>query len=128
MDFVCRPLNESVTAAMGIYYDGWQYPTKWLNHAEEIFITRETPAEDFLDLPFLIVKVATPGYLLAMKIVSSRQGSFDFDDTRFLVGKLGIGTREEAEALVRKYFPRFRFRDDCVRNLENAFRKASSDR
>ncbi|MDR1164972.1 MAG: hypothetical protein LBO66_03710 [Deltaproteobacteria bacterium] len=74
-----------------------------------------------MDLPGLKVKVVAPDYLLAMKIKSSRQLSHDFIDTRFLINKLGVKTREDIESLVRQYFSKFKLTEDCATNREQAF-------
>ena len=70
-------------------------PDEWLNNAVQRFLGRRDrnpiPA---LDLPGLRVMVASPRYLLAMKILADRHQR-DRDDIRFLIRHLGFRKAEE---------------------------------
>ncbi|MDR1165914.1 MAG: hypothetical protein LBO66_08630 [Deltaproteobacteria bacterium] len=120
IDAVFSPRTEVFLIALEIHQER-NLPLDWLNSAGDIFVNKDAPTVDYMDFPGLKVKVVAPDYLLAMKIKSSRQQSHDFSDTRFLINKLGVKTREDAESLVRQYFPKFKLTEDCATNLEQAF-------
>ncbi|MDR1038459.1 MAG: hypothetical protein LBT40_18385 [Deltaproteobacteria bacterium] len=124
IDAVFSPRMDVMLTALDISND-MDLPADWLNSAGNIFISDDAPSHDFMDLPGLKLKIVAPDYLLAMKIKSSRPESKDFDDTKTLVDMLGIRTPEEAEALVRKYFPKFDLKPTCKQNLHLAFQHAN---
>lgn len=97
------------------------WPLNWLNSAGQFFVNDDAPAEDYFDFPGLKIKTVAPDYLLAMKIRSSRKDSRDFADTKLLIDKLGIKSREEAEQLTLKYFPKHEFKTNHNENLDMAF-------
>lgn len=75
-------------------------PDNWLNDAVKSFVPDADPnARALLDLPGLAVVVASPRYLLAMKLLASRIER-DEDDIRLLLALCGIGTVDGALELV----------------------------
>jgi hypothetical protein len=75
-------------------------PTTWLNDAVKGFLPGPDPnARVLLDVTGLRVMVASPRYLLAMKLLASRIER-DEDDLRFLLTLCGIQTVDEALAVV----------------------------
>jgi len=53
----------------------------------------------------LKISAVTPEYLLAMKLMSSRVEGQDYGDIKFLMHKLNIRTYQEAESVIRCFFP-----------------------
>ena len=89
-----------------------ELPDDWLNDHVKQFLAekeakRELPQSDFGE--GLRVSVPTAAYLLAMKLRACRPPlpgySGDYEDIRFLVGKMEIGSVEAAEAIHDKFFP-----------------------
>lgn len=75
-------------------------PATWLNDAVRSFLPGADPnARALLDLPGLSVTIASPRYLLAMKLLASRIER-DEDDIRLLLTICGITTVDEALDLV----------------------------
>jgi hypothetical protein len=63
------------------------------------------PTEDFMEISGLKITAVQPDYLLAMKLLSARIDSKDMGDIVFLMKKLDIKTREQAEAILTNYYP-----------------------
>jgi len=75
-------------------------PADWLNDAVKGFLPGQDRApRRFFTTPSLRVDVASPEYLLAMKLFSSRVEA-DFDDVMFLYRLLGFTTVDEGLNLV----------------------------
>jgi hypothetical protein len=92
-----------------------QLPAGWLNDAVKGFLAPALkPLEH--DLPqFENLRVTAPPaeYLLAMKcmaarIASAAEAGGDVEDIRFLLRHLGLGSAEEALAVVARYYPKSR--------------------
>lgn len=76
----------------------------WLNDAVKGFVPGPDPeAQRFYDSDSLVVDVASPRYLLAMKLFASRVES-DADDIMFLYRQLGFTTVEEGLDLVESVY------------------------
>lgn len=76
-------------------------PTNWLNDGVKGFLPGADPsARVLLDLPGLRVLIASPRYLLAMKLMASRVER-DEDDLRVLLGLCAIRTVDEALDLLQ---------------------------
>ncbi|MDR1041472.1 MAG: hypothetical protein LBR80_15190 [Deltaproteobacteria bacterium] len=91
IDAVYDPYMQVQILALDIHAEK-VLPVDWLNSAGNYLINSDTPTLDFMTLPGLKIKVVTPEFLLAMKIRSSREGTQDFNDTKFLIDKLIIKT------------------------------------
>ena len=75
-------------------------PANWLNDAVKSFLPGADPnARALLDLPGLRVTIASPRYLLAMKLLASRIER-DEDDIRLLLTLCDITSVDEALDLV----------------------------
>ncbi len=79
--------------------------TGWLNDAVKGFIPGPDPnATVFFDTPGLVVRIASPRFLLAMKLLASRLER-DEDDIRVLLRLSNIATADEAIRLVADLYP-----------------------
>ncbi len=77
----------------------------WLNDAVKEFLPGPDPnATVFFDRPGLVVRVASPRYLLAMKLLASRVER-DEDDIRTLLRLCNIIDADEALQLVADLYP-----------------------
>jgi len=77
----------------------------WLNDAVKGFLPGEDPDPRlFFESPFLRVSVASPRYLLAMKLRASRV-DIDVDDIRLLLRLCGFTTVEEGLDLLERSYP-----------------------
>jgi len=77
----------------------------WLNDGVKGFLV-EHPRKVFLNLSHLVVMVADPEYMLAMKSLSARIDGTDSKDIEFLINKLKIKTVEDVFNIIDKYYPR----------------------
>lgn len=78
---------------------------QWLNDAVKGFLPGPDPnATVFFDRPGLVVRIASPRYLLAMKLLASRVER-DEDDVRMLLGLCNIADADEALQLVADLYP-----------------------
>jgi hypothetical protein len=59
--------------------------------------------------PALVLEIASPEYVLAMKSMTTRKSDGDLADAVHLCRLLGICDEAELEAIVRRYFPGSRF-------------------
>jgi hypothetical protein len=77
----------------------------WLNDAAKGFLPGPDPdAQRFLPQRLLIVDVASPRYLLAMKLFAARP-EIDADDIILLYRQLGFTTADEGLDLVEQAYP-----------------------
>ena len=84
--------------------DERELPEKWLNDAVKGFLPGPDPnATVFLEHDGLVVRVASPRYLLAMKLLASRVER-DEDDIALLLRLSGVTTAEDALSLVERYY------------------------
>ena len=80
-------------------------PDSWLNDAVKGFMHgADDAASPYLDLPGLRVDVASPEYLLAMKIFAGRP-EIDSEDIRRLYRLCGYRTAREGLDLVQREYP-----------------------
>jgi hypothetical protein len=77
----------------------------WLNDGVKGFLV-EHPRKVFLNLSHLVVMVADPEYMLAMKSLSARIDGTDSKDIEFLINKLKITSVDEVFKIIDKYYPR----------------------
>lgn len=99
LDAVFEP-KATICAAAARIADQRYLPRTWLNDAVKGFLPGPDPnAKVLLDVTGLRVTVASPRYLLAMKLLASRIER-DEDDLRLLLAVCGITSVDEALALV----------------------------
>ncbi|MCS6920180.1 MAG: nucleotidyltransferase [Fimbriimonadales bacterium] len=79
-------------------------PENWLNDAVKLYLRGEDPEpQPVLDLPGLRVQVASPRYLLALKLLASRRE--DESDIRLLLNQLHIQSVEDALSVLLSIYP-----------------------
>ena len=81
-------------------------PSDWLNDAVKGYLSPKGDFDHYLELTHLRVFVATPEYLLAMKVASMRLGEefHDLDDVRYLLRYLNVETADAAMEIVHRYY------------------------
>jgi len=83
-----------------------ELPDDWLNDAAKAFAPGRDPNQKVVfHTKNLEVAVASPEYLLAMKLLASRVDQ-DAADIRLLYSQLGLTTVGEGMDLLEKYYPR----------------------
>lgn len=103
IDAVFAPKSE-VYAAAAVVARRRGIPTDWLNDAVKGFLPGPDPdPRPVFDAPGLRVDVASPRYLLAMKLLASRDD--DVDDIRTLFTACGFTRAAEGLDLVESTFP-----------------------
>ena len=82
-----------------------RWPTTWLNEQATFYMppVADRHSEVVFDHPALVVAVASPGHMLAMKARSAR--ARDVADMANLLGLLGFPTADEVDELVASVFP-----------------------
>ena len=85
----------------------------WVTHQERILF----------DFPNLTVFVPEPDYLLAMKAIAARSGTFDRDDVIKLIGMLGIKSADEVFDIVEKYYPKNQIKPGTQYFIEELFQE-----
>ena len=82
---------------------GW--PTTWLNEQATSYMppVADRHSEVVFDHPALVVAVASPRHMLAMKARAAR--ATDVADVVSLLGRCGFATVDEVEGLVAELFP-----------------------
>jgi hypothetical protein len=81
-------------------------PDTWLNDAVKGYLGSPGNFQPHLELSNLVVFVARPEYLLAMKCAAMRLGAefHDLDDVRYLLRYLNVDRVGDAMAIVTRYF------------------------
>ncbi len=80
-------------------------PEDWLNDAVKGFMPgADKDSRVILEIPGIEVRVGSPQYLLAMKLLAMRVGEDD-DDIRVLLRECGITTVAGAVALLERAYP-----------------------
>jgi hypothetical protein len=103
VDAVFEPKNVVYEAAATVA-DLLDLPPGWLNDAVKGFLEGEDPAAaPVLDLPGLRVLAASPGTLLALKVLAHRVGE-DEEDVRLLASELGLTSAEQVLALAERTY------------------------
>lgn len=83
----------------------------WLNDAVKGYLSEHEKYSPWLELSNLVVMVAQPEYLLAMKCLAFRIGAefHDEEDVRFLLRLLDISTYDKAIETIARFYPLQRF-------------------
>lgn len=111
----------------------------WLSEAVAQYTSSEAGAQGLRlsgfypedGVPGLRVLVATPQYLLAMKLIALERATAtdrDFEDAKMLAREVGVTTVEELQEIYRSYFPGRSLPDRAasrLEELENAIRRST---
>lgn len=90
--------KQAIYEAAKIVAEEMNLPENWLSDAVKLYLRGEDPeAAPVLELPGLRVQIASPRYLLALKLLASRRE--DEGDIRLLLDQLQIQSVDEAIAL-----------------------------
>ncbi len=104
LDGVFEPAQVVRSAAAAVA-ERMSLPEDWLNDAVKGFLPSTPQSKNIVfSADFLSVWVPAPEYLLAMKVVSSRVGTRDIDDIRFLAKLLELKTAKDVLDVTRKFF------------------------
>ena len=79
-------------------------PYDLLNDSVKGFVKPNAPIDEFLTFKALKIFTVYPEYLLAMKLMSSRYETNDYEDANFLCRKLGVKTSKDLEELLMDYY------------------------
>jgi len=103
------------------------FPAGWLNDGVKGFLSDKGDFAPFLELDHLIVMLAEPRYLLAMKCLAMRIGAefHDEDDIRFLLRLLEVRSYDRAIKIITKYYPLDRFPQKALCALEELLARRS---
>lgn len=104
VDAIFQP-SEIIREAAKEIANEYELVNDWLNDGVKGFLV-EHPRKVFLNLSHLVVMVADPEYMLAMKSLSARIDGTDSKDIEFLINKLKITTVDEVFKIIDKYYPR----------------------
>jgi predicted nucleotidyltransferase len=103
VDAVFEPKAVVYAAASRIAERHPQLPADWLNDAVKGFLPgTDSNAVVALDLPGIRVTVASPPYLLALKVLAARQDR-DADDLRELARLCGVRTAREVLEIAERH-------------------------
>ena len=104
VDAIFAP-SAAVREAAGIVAERLGLAPDWLNDGAKGFAPGNDPAQlSVFEGKSLSVAVASPKYLLAMKLLASRTDR-DVDDIRALYHLCGLSTAEEGLNLLTSYYP-----------------------
>lgn len=96
--------TETVRAAAQAVAEERGLEADWLNDAVKGFLPgKDDDAQRYFETPSLRVDVASPRYLLAMKLLAARIAG-DADDIRFLYKQCGFTTVDEGLDLVERAY------------------------
>jgi len=105
IDGVFEPKAEVYAAAKRVAERHDDLDDDWLNDAVKGYLPGDDPnATTVYERPGLQVRVASPEYLLAMKVLAARIDR-DADDIRLLADTLGLNTVEEVLDVVETFYP-----------------------
>jgi predicted nucleotidyltransferase len=103
VDAVFAP-KQAVYEAARVVAEELNLPENWLNDAVKLYLRGEDPEpRQPFDLPGLRVLVASPRYLLALKLLASRRE--DEQDIQMLLNLLQIQSVDEALKVVLSVYP-----------------------
>jgi len=94
----------------------------WMNDAVKGFWT-EHNERVLLELSHLTVFVPDPDYLLAMKSIAARGGTYDREDVKKLIDHLGLTSADQVFDIVEKYYPRNQIKPGTQFFIEELFQE-----
>jgi len=118
IDALYEPKSE-INALVEKIADEYGLPHNWLNDSVKGFMDGNVETMDFMRCGGLKISAVTPEYLLAMKLMSARVEGQDYGDIKFLMRELNIRTFEDAEAVIKRFFPMSRILPKTGYVIEN---------
>jgi len=107
VDGIFEPTREIRSAAAAVAAQHG-VPEDWLNDAAKGFFLSDPPRIPVLELDHLRVWAPSAEYMLAMKCVSARFDTHDRGDVEFLIRHLELGSPDEVQEIIRRFYPRER--------------------
>jgi hypothetical protein len=106
VDAIFQPVPQVRAAAARVAAHAGIDP-HWLNDGVKAYLSAQGDFAPFLELSHLLVMVAEPHYLLAMKCLAMRLGAefHDEEDVRFLLRLLDVRSYEQAIEIIGRYYP-----------------------
>jgi len=94
----------------------------WINDAVKKFESKKA-TYSFLNLGLnnLMIRMATPDYMLAMKVLSARAGTNDEIDILFLIKYLKLKSRMDVIKIIKKYYPKQQLKIESKILLKSIF-------
>jgi len=85
----------------------YNIPMNWLNDAvkETVEMSNKLTKKVYLAFSNLTIYIPPPQFILAMKVMSTRAETKDFEDIKVLVKNLKIKTVEGVENILKVHFP-----------------------
>ena len=121
VDAIFRPVAE-IRRAIEIIADRHSIPANWMNDAVKGYWA-EHRERVLIDMPNLTVFVPEPDYLLAMKAIAARGGTYDREDVLKLIEVTGLNSAEEVFAIIEKYYPKNQIKPGTQYFIEELFEK-----
>lgn len=112
--------SQALTDAISEFTIKKKLPTGWLNQEFTKFSppVHEGDWRPLIETKGVVIEVATPEFLLAMKLFADR-GARDRQDSVVLLSQLGITNPDAAEEVLERYWP-----GEGLRNETRAFLEA----
>jgi len=106
VDGIFQPSAKVLDAALRVA-SRENVPDAWLNDAVKGYVSDRGTFDPFLEMSNLKVFCASAEYMLAMKCLAMRigEGYHDEADVRYLLRNLDVRRVEDAEEILRKYYP-----------------------
>ncbi len=121
VDAIFKPTSE-IRRAVKIIAQRNNLPEDWMNDAVKGYWAKHQEAILF-DLSDLKVFVPEPDYLLAMKAIAARAGTYDREDVIKLIEMLGLKSADEVFNIVEKYYPKNQIKPQTQYFIEELFQK-----
>lgn len=121
VDAIFKPTSE-IRKAIKIVAERNGLNQEWMNDAVKGYWAKHNERILF-DLSNLKVFVPEPDYLLAMKAIAARAGTYDREDVEKLIELLDLRTPDEVFNIVEKYYPKNQIKPQTQYFIEELFQK-----
>jgi hypothetical protein len=121
VDAIFKPTAE-IRKAIKIVAERNNLLDDWMNDAVKGYWAEHNERILF-DLSHLTVFVPEPDYLLAMKAIAARGGTYDREDVEKLIEVLGITSAEAVFEIVEKYYPKNQIKAHTQYFIEEIFQE-----
>lgn len=121
VDAIFKPTSE-IRKAIKIVAERHNLHNDWMSDAVKGYWA-EHQERILFDLSDLKVFVPEPDYLLAMKALAARAGTYDREDVKELIEILDIKSAEEVLDIVEKYYPKNQIKPQTQYFIEELFQE-----